>query len=421
MRDKDLYAQILGITYPWMVREVELQLEKGEVVVHLDLAPEYALTCPVCGRVAPGYDTRQRRWRHLDTCQYRTVLVADVPRVECKEHGVHQMAVSWSEPGSQFTALFEALAIDWMKEASLSAVCRLLGISWDMAAGIQERAVRRGLERREAVSPKRIGVDETSFQKRHEYVTVVSNQETGEVLHVADDRSQASLDDFYLGLSETQRAGIESVCMDLSALSAQAGMWAPYISSTQRYVPGAREKIAFDKFHVAKHLGDAVDRVRRCEHKELLDQGRDDLKGTRYLWLRKGENLSPQHWEDLNALRRRTLKTAEAWAVKEMVMSLWGYKTRGWARKAWKHCLQWAKLTGLAPVVSVAEMLERHLQGILNALVLRVTNGLAEGINSRIQWIKKMACGFRNRDRFRRAILFHLGGLDLYPASVKQS
>ena len=85
-----------------------------------------------------------------------------------------------------------------MKEASLSAIHRLLGISWDAAAGIQERAVRRGLERRKAVSPKRICVDETSFQKRHEYVTVVSNQETGEVLYVADDRGQANLDDFYL-------------------------------------------------------------------------------------------------------------------------------------------------------------------------------------------------------------------------------
>ena len=413
MRDKELYAQILGITYPWLVREVGLRLQDGEVLIHLELAPGHALTCPLCGKAAPGYDTRQRRWRHLDTCQYRTVVVADVPRVECEEHGVHQVSVSWSEPGSRFTALFEALAIEWMKEASLTAVHRLLGISWDEAAGIQERAVSRGLERRETVFPKRIGVDETSFQKRHEYVTVVSNQDTGKVLYVADDRGQASLDDFYLGLSETQLSGIETVCMD---------MWGPYISSTQKYVPDAVEKIAFNKFHVAKHLGDAVDKVRRSEHKELVAQGCDDLKGTRYLWLRKGENLSPQRCEDLNALRQRTLKTAEAWAIKELMMSLWRYKTRGWARKAWEQSLHWAKLTGLGPVVSVAQTLERHLQGILNAIALRATNGLAEGINSRIQWIKKMACGFRNRERFRRAILFHLGGLDLYPASaVKQS
>lgn len=315
MRDKDLYAQILGITYPWFVGEVELQLQEGEVIVHLELDPDYTLTCPLCGKATPGYDTRRRRWRHLDTCQYRTVLVADVPRVECGEHGVHQIDVPWSERGARFTTLFEALAIDWMKEASLSAVCRLLGISWDAAAGIQGRAVRRGLERREAVPPKRIGVDETSFQKRHEYVTVVSNQETGKVLYVADDRNQGSLDGFYSGLSEAQRGKIESVSMD---------MWTPYIASTQEYVPGAEEKIAFDKFHVAKHLGNAVDKVRRREHKALVEQGCYDLKGTRYLWLRNPENLSPQRWADLKALRRRTLKTAEAWAVKEMAMSLWG-------------------------------------------------------------------------------------------------
>jgi len=158
--------------------------------------------------------------------------------------------------------------------------------------------------------------------------------------------------------------------------------------------------------------------VRRSEHKQLLEQGCDDLKGTRYLWLSKRENLSSQRWEDLNALRERTLKTAEAWSIKELMMSLWEYKTRGWARKAWEQSLHWAKRTGLGPVVSVAQTLERHLQGILNAIVLRATNGMAEGINSRIQWIKKMACGFRNRERFRRAILFHLGGLDLYPTSA---
>jgi len=248
--------------------------------------------------------------------------------------------------------------------------------------------------------------------KVHEYVTVVSNQENGKVIHVADDRKQGSLDGFYSSLSEAQRGEIESVSMD---------MWAPYIASTEEYVPGADEKIAFDKFHVAKHLGNAVDKVRRREHKALVEQGCDDLKGTRYLWLRNAENLSPQRWADLKALRRRTLKTAEAWAVKEMAMSLWGYKTRTWARKAWKQCLQWARLTDLGPVISVARMLERHLEGILNAIVLKATNALAEGINSRIQRIKNMACGFRNRERFRQAILFHLGGLDLYPASLKRS
>lgn len=412
MRDKDLYAQILGIATPWSVAEVELDIKASEVVVHLALDPSYTLACPTCGESAPGYDSRKRRWRHLDTCEFRTVIVADVPRVNCEEHGVHQIRVPWAEPGSGFTARFEALAIDWMKEANLSAVCRLLKLGWDAAAGIQERAVRRGLARRGDLMPARLGIDETSFQKRHEYVTIVSEQESGHVLHVADDRKQASLDSFCTQLSPSQRENIESVSMD---------MWAAYIGSTLKYVPQADRKISFDKFHVAKHLGEAVDKVRRHENQVLLDAGRDDLKGTRYLWLRNPENLNSHRWADLKALRRSALQTAVAWAVKELVMSLWRYKTRGWARKAWERCLFWAKETGLKPVIAVANMLERHLEGILNAIVLRATNGMAEGINSRIQWIKKMACGFRNRERFKMAIYFHLGGLDLYPEAIRRS
>lgn len=411
MRDKELYAQILGIIPPWIVREVELALPAGEVIVHLDLDPSFKLTCPVCGQPSPGYDTRPRRWRHLDTCQYRTVIAADVPRVECPEHGVHQIAVPWAEPGGRFTALFEALTIDWMKETSLSGVCRLLALSWDEAAGIQKRAVKRGLARREQVPLTRIGVDETSFQKHHEYVTIVSN-EKGEVVYVADDRRRESLDGFYETLSKEELAGLESVSID---------MWPAYITSTLKYVPGAEEKIAFDKFHVAGHLGDAVDKVRRLEHRALTEQGRSDLKGTKYLWLRNPEKMNPRQWSQMKALRESTLRTAEAWSVKELAMSLWNYSSRTWARKAWQRCIFWAKETGLRPVIEVAGMLERHLEGILNAIVLGATNGRAEGINSRIQWIKKMACGFRNRERFRHAILFHLGGLDLYPASVKTS
>ena len=196
MRDHELYARILEIQPPWRVRNVELRPEAGEVHVFITTDAE-SLRCPTCSKASPGYDHRERRWRHLDTCQYRTILIADLPRVQCAEHGVVQVAVPWSEPGSRFTALFEALAIDWLQESSLSAVARLLHLSWDEVDGIQARAVARGLARRQFEPPKRIGVDETSFQKRHEYVTVVCDLDRGIVLHVADDHYRGSLDEFY--------------------------------------------------------------------------------------------------------------------------------------------------------------------------------------------------------------------------------
>jgi transposase len=130
MQDRTLYARLLGIEDPWRVTDVRLRLEEAqEVVVSVELAPGATLYCPKCEGRGSRYDSRERRWRHLDTMQYRTILVADVPRVRCDQHGVVQMAVPWSDPKSRFTALFEALVIDWLKEASFSAVARQLSLS----------------------------------------------------------------------------------------------------------------------------------------------------------------------------------------------------------------------------------------------------------------------------------------------------
>lgn len=139
MRDKDLYQQILGLSTPWFVADVELCQEEQRVVVHVGRTRSSALECPECSKEMVGYDSRERRWRHLDTCQYTTILVADVPRGRCVDHGVRQIRVPWAEPGSQFTALFERLVIDWLKEASQTAVARTLGLSWDEVHGVMGR------------------------------------------------------------------------------------------------------------------------------------------------------------------------------------------------------------------------------------------------------------------------------------------
>ena len=407
MRDRDLYAKMLGIEPPWKVVDVELNVSQGEVVVRLEHRGK--LRCAECGAVVPGYDTRGRRWRHLDTMQFQTILVAEVPRTKCDSHGVLQMRVPWSEPGSGFTALFEALVIDLLREMSFSAITRLTGLSWDQADGIHERAVRRGLARREARLPTRFGVDETSFQKRHEYVTVVSDDQ-GQVVHVADGRGRDALDVYYGQFDEESLAEVEVVAMD---------MHGPYIRSTEDHIPGASEKIAFDKFHVAGHLGDAVDKVRRAEHKELMSWGDDTLKGTRYDWLKHPQNVSEEAWNSyFRDLQQTTLRTARAWRYKEWAMSLWGYRRRGWALRGWTKWYASAIRCRLEPVKKVARTMKSHLAGIITAVVKGVTNARAEGINTVIQMLKGRARGYRNRSRFRNAIYFHLGGLNLYPDGV---
>jgi transposase len=410
MQDRDLYARILGLVAPWEVRDVKLDVKVGEVRVMVAAAVGATLTCPDCGKACPGYDTRQRTWRHLDTCQFKTILVADVARVSCVEHGVRQVHVPWAEPGSGFTALMEAVVIDWLRSlASIKAVAEQLRMSWDEVDGIVGRAVARGLLRRKRVKVRRLGVDETSFQRRHEYVTIVTDLDAGVVMHVSDDRKRDGLDAFFRSLTPAQLAAIEVIAMD---------MWGPYISSASEHVAQSERKIAFDKFHVASHLGEAVDRVRRREHKLLLEQGDNSLKGSRYLWLTNPDNLDAAATGALDALHQMNLKTSRAWALKETAMCLWRFVQRGRATNEWRAWIAKAMRSRLEPVKKVARMIRRYLWGIVNAMVLRTTNAASESVNAKVQRVKRAACGFRNRERFRNAILFHLGGLDLYPAGV---
>jgi transposase len=410
MQDRDLYARILGLVDPWQVHDVQLDIKGEEVRVTVAAKLTATFTCPECGKACPGYDTRPRSWRHLDTCQLKTILIADVPRVNCPDHGVLQVKVPWAEPNSGFTALMEALVINWLLSlASIKTVSGQLRLSWDQVDGIMNRAVARGLLRRKRIEVKRIGVDETSFQKRHEYVTIVTDLDATRVLHVADGRNRESLDAFFRGLDPEQLAAIEAVAMD---------MCRAFIASVSEHVPDAERKIGFDKFHVASHLGDAVNSVRREEHKALLAHGDDSLKGTRFIWLANPDNMDAAASGTLDALHQMNLKTGKAWAFKETAMCIWRFAQRSRAKAEWKAWIAKAVRSRLEPIKKVARMIRDHLWGIVNAMALKITNAASESINSKVQRIKRAACGFRNRDRFRNAILFHLGALDLYPANA---
>ncbi|MXZ51319.1 MAG: ISL3 family transposase [Rhodobacteraceae bacterium] len=312
---------------------------------------------------------------------------------------------------SRFSSRFEALVIDWLGEANILAVHRLLGVSWNAIDGIKQRAVARGLQRREEDELVHVCVDETSFKKRHDYVTVVSDHVGGKVIHVGEGRRKGTLDEWYKGLSQERLESIESVSMD---------MWPAYVNSTLKHVPDGDRKIAFDRFHVVRKLSEAVDKVRRQEHKSLQRMGMDDLKGTRYDWLINRRNMTSRQRHRFRHLRDSSLKTARAWAIRETAMSLWRYIHRGWALKGWKRWLSWAMRCRLEPMKEAARMVRKHLWGIINAVVLKVSNGPAESLNSRIKMIKVKSRGYRNRQRFITDIYFHLGGLDLYPEGVKK-
>ena len=400
------YAQLLGIGSPWEVKTVELKLTEKKVEIELGWQWGAAAKCPECGRECSIHDCApERTWRHLDTMQFTTLIRARTPRSDCPEHGVKTMSVPWAAPQGRFTLLFERFAVEvLLASGSISQGCELLGISWDTAQEIMRRAVERGLERRQLEDLKHLGMDEKSFRRGQSYVTLLTDLDQSRVLDVVEERTAEAADRLWDTLSPEQKQAIEAVAVD---------MWEPFIHTIQKQVPDA--DIVHDKFHVSKYLGEAVDKVRRQEHKELMAQGDETLKGTRQLWLYNPQNFSPDQAEEFSALKDLQLKVARAWAAKELFSKFWAYQEEGWARRFFKDWFGWVSRSRLKPVLEVAQMLKRHLDNLLTYLKHHITNAVTEGLNSKIQSLKSAARGFRNFRNYRIRILFFCGKLNLYP------
>jgi len=400
------YALLLGIGSPWQVKAVELKLAEKQVDIELGWQWGEAAKCPECGRECSIHDSApERTWRHLDTMQFETLIRARVPRADCPEHGVKTMKVPWAAPQGRFTLLFERFAVDVLLAcASVSQACELLGLGWEAAHEIMRRAVERGLERRELDQLKHLGMDEKSFKRGHSYITLLSDLEQSRVLDVVEERTAEAAGQLWATLTPEQKQSVEAVAVD---------MWEPFIQSIQEAVPEA--DIVHDKFHVSKYLGEAVDKVRRQEHKELLAQGDETLKGTRQLWLYNPQNFSPEQRKEFAELKDQQLKVARAWAAKELFSRFWTYQEQGWARRFFKDWFGWVSRSRLKPMSDVAWLLKRHLDNLLTYLTHHITNAVTEGLNSKIQSIKSAARGFRNFKNYRTRILFFCGKLDLYP------
>ena len=400
------YALLLGIGSPWEVKGVDLKLEEKKVEIELGWQWGAAAKCPECGRECSIHDCAPERiWRHLDTMQFTALIRARAPRSNCPEHGVKTMQVPWAAPHGRFTLLFESFAVEvLLASASVSQACALLGIGWDTAQEIMRRAVKRGLGRRQLERLKYLGMDEKSFRRGQSYITLLTDLEESRVLDVVEDRTAEAAGQLWDTLSAEQKQAVEAVAVD---------MWEPFIQTIQTQVPEA--DIVHDKFHVSKYLGEAVDKVRRQEHKELLAQGDETLKGTRQLWLYNPQNFSPEQAEEFSALKDLHLKVARAWAAKELFSKFWEYQEEGWARRFFKDWFGWVSRSRLKPVVEVAQMLKRHLENLLTYLRHHITNAVTEGLNSKIQSLKSAARGFRNFQNYRIRILFFCGKLYLYP------
>jgi transposase len=382
------------------------------VDIYVEHEPDIRVRCPVCDMFYGLYDhAPERVFRHLNTCQMQTYIHVRPPRVNCPTHGVKQIGSEFGENGSELSFSLERFVIRVAQECSIEATARLCGLSWEQSWGVLERAVNRGQARKERRVPVHMGVDEKSIAKGHKYESLVYDIDRGTVEFVWDERNRQSLESYFRQFLREELSEIKAVAMD---------MWDPYIAATKKHVPQAEKKIVFDRFHVMRHILKAVDEVRKSENRYLSEAGASPLKGTKYLWLWSQENVPERRQEEFAALRALDLKVCRAWAIKENLRRMWDYRYAAPMHKFFKRWYFWATHSRLKPMIAAAKTLKAHIANIVTYAKHRITNALGEAINAKIEKVKRMACGYRNRNNYRTAIYFHCGGLDLFPKPPAQ-
>lgn len=402
LREHLFYSRLLKLSPSWKVFSVILDERRNAVIVRFGSRAKTLMACPQCKRRCSRYDTRFRRWRHLNACEYRTIIEADVPRIACPAHGCLTVPVPWAAPGSRYTGAFEMHVLDWLREASIQAVSRKLQLSWNAIDGILQRAVKRGLARHHPMPSKRLGVDEVSFNGKREYITLVSDEHR--ILAVEDGRDANSLSRYLTKLGKQDLDQIATLTMDMNPA---------YLKAAFEHLPNAKSKIAFDHFHIAKGLSEALNQTRKRELHRVDFGLRKTIHRTRYHWLRRASHLTAGERAQLETLSASLIDTAIVWTFKEQAQDLWYQPYTSHTGAKWRRWAKAAREAAIPALTRVANQIENRLWGIVNAIRERVSNARAEGLNSQIRAMRVKARGYRNKTRFKTAILFLYGHLDM--------
>jgi len=359
--------------------------------------------CSGCGKRRPGYDTLpERTWRHVPLWGIPVVLTYRPRRVKCARCGIVVEKMSWSAGKSTLSVPLIVVLSSYAKLLAWQEVARLFSVSWNTVAAAVASAVEYGLEHRDTADVDAIGIDEIARRKGHRYLTMVYDLSDMRLLWCGEGRDKAALRAFFSGLSKEEKEAIEVVCCD---------MWQPYADVVEDEIPQATQ--VFDKFHLIKHLSEAVDQVRRQEARELKEKDPEVLKRTRYIFLKNPENLTDKQKVRLADLEKLNLKTGRAYLLKEAFRGLWDYRYPAWAESYLDQWIWWATHSRLKPMRDFAWLVKRHKEGILNYFRARVTNASVEGMNRKAKVVSQRAYGYRTVPTFQTALYHVLGGLPI--------
>lgn len=385
--DKAL-SSILDIQKPWYIRELDVHKGTKSVNVYIDYVGGTTFKCPNCEQDCKVHDSTYRVWRHLDIINYRCYLNIKIPRIRCDKHKVLVIdKIPWGRTTIHFTHLFEQQVMKLCAEMSMSAVAKHLGeidtTMWSIFNYQIEKAKATQLDFSKL---KKICVDETATRRGHNYVTIFSDGESGDVAFVTDGRKQETFGLLYEQLFEHMGDpnNIEQFIMDMSK---------SYKAGCEQYF--SHSEIIFDRFHIKMGLNKAIDKVRKSEVGHV-----EKLKKTKYLWLKN-------EW-DLNEIETKMLKefmqecntdTVKAYSLKAGFDQLWSIQPRAVVAllEVW---IDKAKQTYLEPIKTFINTIKNNYKGVVNSMKTGLSNAVAEGINSIVQLTKSRARGFRNLNNF---------------------
>jgi transposase len=395
----DLFQLALGLQDPWQVKEITFSEEPGRLDIYITHTKGAQFPCADCQQLLGVHDTVDRTWRHLNFFQYETYLHARLPRIQCDAcQTTKNVPVPWARPGSGFTLLFEAFVMELAQAMALAAVSKIVGEHDTRLMRIASHYVNQARGNLDMSSVRLIGTDETSQAKGHNYVTTVLDLEQKRVLFATPGRDNTTIKRFVkdLKVHNGQPEQIEQACADLSPA---------YQKGITEQLPNAN--IVYDRFHVMKLANEALDQVRRAEALE-----NPLLKRTRYAWLHNPETATDKQTEQLKALTKLNIKTVRAYQIRLALRDVYEIRDRELAKKALKRWYFWATHSRIEQIIKAAKTIKAHWDGILAFFKSRIANGLAEGINSIIQLIKRRARGYQNTDNFITMIYLACSKLD---------
>lgn len=401
MQPEELFALALGITDPWQVVGVSFSNENKRLDIKIDFKRGALFPCPVCGDLVPAYDSVEKTWRHMNFFQYEAYLTARTPRVKCPKEGcgVKMVTVPWARSGSSFTLLFEALAMALTREMPVKIEAAFLGEHDTRLWRIIDHYVEKARTQVDFSEVERLGIDETSAKRGHNYVSLFHDMDEKRLLFATAGKDHTAVEAFAedFKLHKGCVANIRSVCIDMSKA---------FIKGVKEVFPNA--EITFDPFHVIQLMNTALGKVRAEEAKLFPDV----LKNSRYAFLKNPENLTEKQDETLVKLSNYNLKTGRAYLIKLALQDVYFAPARKDAEALLKSWYNWSIRSQIEQVKAVARTVKEHWNGILAWFDSKLSNGYVEAINGLLQAAKRRARGYKTTKNLINMAYLIAGKLD---------